>query len=62
MTVIVVPPSRGGCAKSEQGLALLTVLLIMFMMAVKSACWKLPSTCYSHSKRGVANGGIKAGA
>jgi Tfp pilus assembly protein PilX len=34
MTVIVVPPSRGGCAKSEQGLALLTVLLIMFMMAV----------------------------
>jgi Tfp pilus assembly protein PilX len=34
MTVIVVPPSRGGCAKSEQGLALLTVLLIMLMMAV----------------------------
>lgn len=34
MTVIVVPPSRGGCAKSERGLALLTVLLIMLMMAV----------------------------
>lgn len=34
MTVIVVPSSKGGCAKSEQGLAMLTVLLIMLMMTV----------------------------
>jgi Tfp pilus assembly protein PilX len=34
MTVMVVPPSRGGCAKSEQGVAMLTVLLVMLMMTV----------------------------
>ena len=34
MTVMMVPPSRGGCAKSEQGVAMLTVLLVMLMMTV----------------------------
>ncbi len=34
MTVTVVPPSMGGHAKSEQGLALMTVLLVMLMMTV----------------------------
>lgn len=29
-----VPISRGGCAKSEQGIAMLTVLLVMLMMTV----------------------------
>lgn len=34
MTVIPVLPSRSGCAKNEQGLAMLTVLLVMLMMTV----------------------------
>ena len=34
MTVIPMLPSRSGCAKNEQGVAMLTVLLIMLMMTV----------------------------
>lgn len=34
MSVMIAPISRGGCAKSEQGVAMLTVLLIMLMMTV----------------------------
>ena len=34
MTVIPVLPSKDGCAKNEQGVAMLTVLLIMLMMTV----------------------------
>lgn len=34
MTVMIVPIGRGGCAKSEQGIAMLTVLLVMAMMTV----------------------------
>lgn len=34
MTVIPVPSSKGGYAKNEQGIAMLTVLLIMLMMTV----------------------------
>ena len=34
MTVIPMLPSRSGCAKNEQGIAMLTVLLIMLMMTV----------------------------
>ncbi|OGW49605.1 MAG: hypothetical protein A2V62_09125 [Nitrospirae bacterium RBG_19FT_COMBO_58_9] len=34
MAVMIVPIGRGGCAKSEQGIAMLTVLLVMAMMTV----------------------------
>ena len=34
MTVIPLLPSRSGCAKNEQGIAMLTVLLVMLMMTV----------------------------
>ena len=34
MTVIPLLPSRSGCAKNEQGIAMMTVLLVMLMMTV----------------------------
>lgn len=34
MTVIPMLPSRSGCAKNEQGIAMLTVMLAMLMMTV----------------------------
>ena len=34
MTVMDIPISRGACVKSEQGIAMMTVLLVMLMMTV----------------------------
>lgn len=34
MSDMITPISRGGCARSEQGVAMLTVLLVMLMMTV----------------------------
>ena len=34
MTVMMAPPTRDGGAKSEQGIAMLTVMLVMLMMTV----------------------------
>jgi Tfp pilus assembly protein PilX len=34
MTVMIVPISRGACVKNEQGIAMMTVLLVMLMMTV----------------------------